>query len=115
MGRRTRAKILALYVRQQIGEQTTSLAEEAARLVKVLQSKVAPPHQLVGNLPLQLLEQMQHRVVRMAREHDLASVELVHRRPEAPEVEVEVVLEAEDDLGRAVEPRHEVGRDVGTE
>ena len=93
----------------------TSLAEEAARLVEVLQSKVASPHQLVGDLPLQLLEQLQHLVVGMPREHYLPRVELVHSRPEAPEVEVEVVLEAENDLRRAVKPRHEVGCDVRAE
>ena len=90
----------------------TSLAEEATRLVEVLQSEVAPPHQLVGNLPLQLLKQPQHLVVGVPREHYLARVELVHRRPEAPEVEIEVVLEAEDDLRCAVEPRNEVRCDV---
>ena len=61
------------------------------------------------------LEEPEHLVVGVSGEHDLAGVELVDRRAEAPEVEVEVVLEAENDLGRAVEPGHEVGRDIGAE
>ena len=92
----------------------TSLAEEAAAVVKVQRPKVAPTHELVGDLALELLEEVEHLVVGVPREHYLAGVELVDRRPEAPQVEVEVVLEAEDDLGRAVKPRYQVGRDVGT-
>ena len=96
--------VLESTLGQQLDEEMTSLAEKAARLVEVLQSKVASPHQLVRYLPLQLLEKMQHLVVGMPREHYLPRAELVHRRPEAPEVEIEVVLEAENDLGRAVKP-----------
>ena len=70
------------------------------------------PDNLVWNFPLEIHKKLQHMIIRLSSEHDFAGVKLVEGRPGAPEVDAEVVLHAEDDLRRPVEPRHQVGRDV---
>ena len=69
--------------------------------------------ELMRHLPLYILYELEHLVVRLPHEHDLPSVQLEQRAPRRPHVDRARVVEAHHDLGRAVESRDEIRRDLG--
>ena len=66
--------------------------EEAAVCVKMLVLALTLSHDFVWNLPLEVHEELEHVVVGLAREHDLARVQLIEGRPRAPQVDSKVIF-----------------------
>lgn len=85
------------------------MVHEAAVRVEVDVLEHPLPDDLIGDLAFEVHEHLEHVVVGLSGKHDLPGVEFVNGRSCAPEVDEKVVFETENDFGRAVEPRHQVG------
>ena len=81
-------------------------------VVEVPLHESSPLQHLLGEPALQVHHQLQHVVVAVAWEGDLAGEELVHHAPERPHVHGVTVRQAQDYLRSPVEPGHEVGGEL---
>ena len=70
------------------------------------------PDDLVWNLALEVHEEFEHVVVGLAREHDLARVQLVEGRTRAPQVDTEIVLHPQDHLWRSIKSGQKIFRQL---
>mmetsp|Transcript_32544 Transcript_32544/g.105120 ORF Transcript_32544/g.105120 Transcript_32544/m.105120 type:complete len:350 (+) Transcript_32544:248-1297(+) len=80
--------------------------------VKVQLGEDALADELVRHLALHLHDDLEHLIVGVASEHDLTRVQLVQRGGRGPHVDGAREVQAHHDLGRAVEARNHVGRDL---
>lgn len=87
------------------------MIQKVAVAVEVLFLERAASDHFVGEFPLQIHEKLQHLIVGLAGEQDPARVEFVDGARGAPHIDGVVVGHAQDDLGGAVEARHQVGSD----
>ena len=62
------------------------------------------------NFALEVHEEFEHVVVGLAREHDLARVQLVEGRTRAPQVDTEIVLHPQDHLWRSIKSGQKIFR-----
>lgn len=89
-------------------------ADEVSHLVKIVVSQLASTVQLGAELASDLHDVLQHLVVVLAREKNLARVELIKRAADRPHVDGVVERHAQDELWSAVESadkiRHGLGR-----
>ena len=70
------------------------------------------PDEFVRHLALDLLDELEHRVVRRALEHDLARVQLEDGHGRRPHVDRAAVLQPHHHLGRSVKARDQVRSDL---
>lgn len=80
--------------------------------VKVLILKLALPDDLVGNFSLHVHEPLQHVVVRMSTKQNFASIELINSATSGPHINTVIIRHAENNLGRSIEARDQIRRDV---
>mmetsp|Transcript_34438 Transcript_34438/g.110619 ORF Transcript_34438/g.110619 Transcript_34438/m.110619 type:complete len:334 (-) Transcript_34438:1200-2201(-) len=90
------------------GDAVALLVEEVVVGVVVQLCKDALADELVRHLALHLLDELEHRVVRVAHEHDAAGVELKQRHGGGPSVDRARKVQAHHDLGGAVKARDHV-------
>ncbi|GIX66267.1 mediator complex subunit MED10, putative [Babesia caballi] len=107
-----RAQVPQQLRRVLAAEPVAGAVEKVQVLVEVLRGELAGAEHAVGHLALDLHHELEHVVVGAAGEEDVAGGELVDGGRGAPDVDLAVVAEAEDDLGGAVEATHQVGGDL---
>ena len=80
------------------------------KLLKLKKTCYISPDDLVGNLALKVHEEFEHVVISLAREHDLARVQLVEGCTRAPQVDTEIVLHPQDHLWRSIKSGQKIFR-----
>lgn len=71
------------------------MVEEVAVVVEVLLLELCLADELVGEPPLEVHHELEHLVVRLSREHDLARVHFVESHRHGPQIDAEVVRKTE--------------------
>jgi len=79
-----------------VGDLVHLMVHEVVVAVKVLVFKHALADHLVGDLPLHVHHELEHLVVRRAREQDLTRVQLVDRAAHGEHVDRMVVADTDD-------------------
>ena len=74
--------------------------EETTIGIKMLILALSFPHNLMGNLPLQIHEKLQHVIVGLSWKHDFSRIQLVKSCPRTPKINSKIVFKAHDHLRR---------------